>query len=154
MNTTDSRVSVHNRAVVEQYMACAGPARLHRHELFAENGEGGLWTTDTGEPVVTRGRDRLGEHAIWSLKCFPDWKWYNVRIFETDDPNFFWVECDGEGTIRFEGYPDGHYSNHFLHSFEFEHGLITRQREFMNPVQQYKALGIPIAKILRAGIPT
>ncbi|MCF3987960.1 phenazine biosynthesis protein PhzB, partial [Pseudomonas aeruginosa] len=90
------------------------------HELFVEDGCGGLWTTDTGSPIVIRGKDKLAEHAVWSLKCFPDWEWYNINIFGTDDPNHFWVECDGHGKILFPGYPEGYYENHFLHSFELE----------------------------------
>ncbi|WP_240459794.1 PhzA/PhzB family protein, partial [Pseudomonas aeruginosa] len=39
------------------------------HELFVEDGCGGLWTTDTGSPIVIRGKDKLAEHAVWSLKC-------------------------------------------------------------------------------------
>ncbi|MGV8314608.1 phenazine biosynthesis protein PhzB, partial [Pseudomonas aeruginosa] len=45
-----------------------------------------------------------------------DWEWYNINIFGTDDPNHFWVECDGHGKILFPGYPEGYYENHFLHS--------------------------------------
>ena len=54
----------------------------------------------------------------------------------------------------FPGYPVGHYRNHFLHSFVFENGKIKQQREFMNPIEQYRALGIAIPTIRRAGIPT
>lgn len=143
-----------NRATVETYMRTRGEDRLRRHQLFTEDGSGGLWTTDTGHPIETRGRERLAEHAAWSLRCFPDWEWFNVRIFETDDPNHFWVECDGRGTIRFPGYPVGHYTNHFLHSFELEDGRIRREREFMNPFEQLRALGIPVPEIRREGIPT
>ncbi|GAA4188232.1 PhzA/PhzB family protein [Microbispora amethystogenes] len=143
-----------NRATVEQYMNTRGEDRLRRHLLFTEDGVGGLWTNDTGEPIAIRGRDRLGEHAVWSLKCFPDWVWFNIQIFETDDPNFFWVECDGEGAIRFPGYPEGHYRNHFLHSFQLENGKIKLQREFMNPFEQLRALNIPVPEIRREGIPT
>ncbi len=102
-------------------------------------GCGGLWTTDTGSPIVIRGKDKLAEHAVWSLKCFPDWEWYNINIFGTDDPNHFWVECDGHGKILFPGYPEGYYENHFLHSFELEDGKIKRNREFMNVFQQLRA---------------
>ncbi|MFC5722716.1 PhzA/PhzB family protein [Streptomyces gamaensis] len=143
-----------HRAVVERYMNTRGADRLRRHELFTEDGVGGLWTNDTGAPIATHGRDRLGEHAVWSLKCFPDWEWYNIQIFETQDPGFFWVECDGHGKILFEGYPEGYYENHFLHSFELVDGKIKRQREFMNPFEQLRALGIPVPGIKRAGIPT
>ncbi len=115
---------------------------------------GGLWTTDTGSPIVIRGKDKLAEHAVWSLKCFPDWEWYNIKVFETDDPNHFWVECDGHGKILFPGYPEGYYENHFLHSFELDDGKIKRNREFMNVFQQLRALSIPVPQIKREGIPT
>ncbi|MEU6619655.1 PhzA/PhzB family protein [Streptomyces litmocidini] len=143
-----------NRATVETYMNTRGEDRLRRHELFTEDGTGGLWTTDTGAPIAVRGRDRLAEHAVWSLRCFPDWEWYGVRVFETQDPNHFWVECDGHGRIRFPGYPEGFYENHFLHSFEMSDGRIVRGREFMNPFAQLRALGIPVPAVRREGIPT
>jgi len=101
----DQLVRARNRAIVDAYMNCRGQDRLTRHLLFTEDGCGGLWTTDGGEPIIIRGRDRLGEHAVWSLRCFPDWAWINVEIFDTQDPNRFWVECDGQGKIRFPGTP-------------------------------------------------
>ncbi|NNG39404.1 SnoaL-like domain-containing protein [Flexivirga sp. ID2601S] len=142
-----------NQATVETYMVCTGQARLRRHELFAEDGEGGLWTSDKNEPIVTKGRERLAEHAKWSLRCFPDWEWYNIEIFATHDPNRFWVECDGRGTIDFDGYPTGFYENHFMHSFELADGKILRNREFMNPLRQMAALEIDVPQISREGIP-
>ena len=151
---TPDDVRTRNRAVVATYMNCRGPDRLRRHLLFTADGVGGLWTTETGEPIVIRGRDRLGEHAVWSLRCFPDWVWTDVEIFDTQDPDRFWVECDGAGQIVFPGYPEGHYRNHFLHSFLFENGGIKQQREFMNPCQQFRALGIAVPAVRRAGIPT
>ncbi|MGW3582054.1 PhzA/PhzB family protein [Streptomyces rubiginosohelvolus] len=149
-----TRVRERNRKIVSQYMNTRGEDRLRRHELFTEDGQGGLWTTDTGEPIVIRGRDRLAEHGVWSLKCFPDWQWTDIEIFDTQDPDQFWVECNGVGQILFPGYPDGRYENHFLHHFTFEGGKIKQQREFMNPVQQFRSLGIEVPKIVRAGIPT
>jgi hypothetical protein len=90
----------------------------------------------------------------WSLRVFPDWEWTNIEVFETHDPDQFWVECDGVGKILFPGYPDGVYRNHFLHHFRFEDGKIKQQREFMNPCQQFRALGIDVPAIKREGIPT
>jgi phenazine biosynthesis protein len=143
-----------NRATVQQYMEdIAGERRLTRHRLFAEDGSAGLWTTETGEPIVISGMEKLKEHAVWSLRCLPDWVWYNVEIFETQDPNRFWVECDGEGKIIFPGYRVGHYQNHFMHYFRLQDGRIKENREFMNPVMQMRALGIEVPKIKREGIP-
>ncbi len=45
-----------NRETVVKYMNTKGQDRLRRHELFVEDGCGGLWTTDTGSPIVIRGK--------------------------------------------------------------------------------------------------
>ncbi|UYA60775.1 Phenazine biosynthesis protein PhzB [Pectobacterium sp. F1-1] len=143
-----------NRKTVSQYLSSTrGNARLKRHELFVEDGEGGLWTTETGEPIIICGIKNLEKHAKWSLECFPDWEWYNIKIFTTDNPDHVWVECDGRGLIRFPGYPESYYENHFIHSFELRDGLIVRNREFMNPVTQLKSLGVEVPRIKREGIP-
>jgi hypothetical protein len=149
----DTKLRERNHATVAKYMNTRGQDRLKRHLLFTEDGIGGLWTTESGEPIVIRGRDRLGEHAVWSLKCFPDWVWTNIEISETQDPERFWVECDGVGKIIFPGYPESLYQNHFIHSFLFENGKIKQQREFMNPCQQFRALGIDVPTVKREGIP-
>lgn len=144
-----------NRKTVERYLSAThGVSRLERHKLFTDEGEGGLWTTETGEPIVIRGIDNLEKHAHWSLQCFPDWEWYNIQLFTTNDPDHIWVECDGHGLIRFAGYEEKYYENHFIHSFEMRDGLIVRNREFMNPVNQLKALGITVTGIIRDGIPS
>lgn len=142
-----------HRAVIEDYMSRRGEGRLTRYQLFTADGAGGLWTNDTLEPIVSRGQENLKAHGAWALQCFPDWQWTNVRIFETQDPNHWWVECDGAGQILLPGYPPGRYENHFIHSFTMCDGKIKEQREFMNPYRQMVALGIPITKIRRQGIP-
>ncbi|WP_456309582.1 PhzA/PhzB family protein [Serratia proteamaculans] len=144
-----------NRSTVEMYLTSTrGVSRLERHKLFVDEGEGGLWMTETGEPIIIRGRDNLEKHAHWSLQCFPDWEWYNIQLFTTDNPNHIWVECDGHGLMRFVGYEERYYENHFIHSFELYDGLIVRNREFMNPINQLKALGINVPRIIRDGIPS
>jgi len=153
-SSAESELRKKNLATVQKYMNTLGQDRLKRHLLFTEDGIGGLWTNDTGKPIAIHGRDRLAEHAVWSLECFPDWAWINVKIFETQDPDFFWAECDGVGAIRFPGYPEGRYENHFLHSFLLHDGKIRQQREFMNPFEQLRALGIPVPTVRREGIPT
>ncbi len=47
-----------------------------------------------------------------------------------------------------------HCENHYIHSFELENGRIKRNREFMNPIQKLRALGIAVPQIKRDGIPT
>ncbi len=48
----------------------------------------------------------------------------------------------------------GYCENHYIHSFELENGRIKRNREFMNPIQKLRALGIAVPQIKRDGIPT
>lgn len=143
-----------NRATVEDYLSRYGENRLTRYQLFTEDGNAGLYTADTTEPVVSRGLDVLKAHGEWSLRMFPDWRWYNIRVFETQDPNHLWAECDGKGKILYPNYEPGYYQNHFLHSFEMRDGKIVTQREFMNPFNQLRALGIEVPVIKRGGIPT
>jgi cyclohexanone monooxygenase len=150
-NSDNSRK--HNFRSVHRYMHTRGQDRLTRHYLFVADGISGLWTTDTGKPIEIHGHESMASHAVWSLKCFPDWQWYNIRIHPCFDPNKFWVECEGRGAIHFPGYPDGLYHNHFLFSFEMKDGLILRAREFMNPTAQFRALGIDVPVIRREGIP-
>jgi hypothetical protein len=152
---TDIELRRRNRATVEEYLRVTeGQPRLNRHRLFTEDARGGLWTTDTGEPAAVTGKENLGCMAAWSLDMFPDWRWTNIQIFETQDPNHFWVECDGEGQILFPDYAPGYYENHFIHSFRLDDGKITEVREFMNPCQQMRALGIEVPLVKRAGIPS
>ncbi|WP_392423635.1 PhzA/PhzB family protein [Barrientosiimonas humi] len=151
---TDDERRAYNRSVVADYMSRKGENRKTRYLLFTEDGSAGLYTTDTLEPVISVGHEKLRAHGEWSLRMFPDWEWVNVEIFDTQDPDRFWVECDGEGQIRYPAYPVGTYRNHFLHAFRFEGGRIKEQREFMNPFSQLRALGIEVPTIDRGGIPT
>lgn len=154
MTADDADLRRRNRAVVEDYLSRQGETRLTRYLLFTEDGSAGLYTADTAEPVVSRGHATLKAHGEWSLKMFPDWVWYDISIFETPDPNQFWAECDGKGKILYPDYPPGYYENHFIHSFLLDDGRIVTQREFMNPYNQLRALGIDVPVIRRGGIPT
>lgn len=154
MFDNDAALRRRNRAVVEDYLSRTGENRLTRYQLFTENGSAGLYTADTTQPVVSTGHDKLKAHGEWSLRMFPDWVWYNIEISETQDPNRFWAECDGRGKILYPAYPPGYYENHFIHSFLLDEGKILQQREFMNPFNQLRALGIEIPAINRGGIPT
>jgi ketosteroid isomerase-like protein len=152
--TVDADLRQQNYDTVADYMARKGETRRTRYQLFTEDGSAGLWTNDTYKPIMSTGHKKLKAHGEWSLKMFPDWEWLNVEIHATQDPNQFWVECDGEGTINYPSYPTATYRNHFVHSFTFEDGKIKVQREFMNPLQQMNALGIDVPTINRGGIPT
>ncbi|MCX5335444.1 MULTISPECIES: PhzA/PhzB family protein [unclassified Streptomyces] len=143
-----------NRQAVEQYMRTGPEARLIRYTLYTDDGTASLFYTDIGRPIVVTGREKLKRHGELSLKVLPDWQWYDVQIYETQDPSVIWVECDGEGTIRFPGYPEGHYRNHFIHGFTLDDGKIAASREYTNPIEHMKSLSIETPHIRRDWIPT
>ncbi|MGZ9706917.1 PhzA/PhzB family protein [Pseudomonas sp. GNP013] len=125
-----------NRATVERYMHMKGAERLQRHTLFSEDGCGGTWMTETGLPVVFQGHQSLARLSEWVEQCFPDWEWYNVKIFETDDPNHIRVECEGRGKVLIPGHLQFYRDSHYIHSFELDNGRIRRNRELINPVHR------------------
>jgi phenazine biosynthesis protein len=142
-----------NRHTVEQYLRTGLAERLERYQLYTEDGTAALWLTDVGRPIVIQGHANLRRHGELSVEVLPDWRWHNVTIIETTDPNVIWVECEGAGTIRFPGYPQGRYENHFLHCFRLADGFIMSSREFSNPVEQMRALGMDVPRIERSWIP-
>ncbi|MFW6691050.1 PhzA/PhzB family protein [Streptomyces sp. MAR4 CNX-425] len=143
-----------NRAAVEQYMQTGAEARLRRYTLYTEDGSASLFYTDVGRPIVVRGREKLKRHGELSMQVLPDWQWEGVSIYETQDPSVIWVECEGEGTIRFPGYPQGRYRNHFIHGFTLSDGRIVASREYTNPIEHMRALSIETPHIERGWIPS
>ncbi|MFD5899615.1 MULTISPECIES: PhzA/PhzB family protein [unclassified Streptomyces] len=143
-----------NRQAVERYMETGTEARLRRYTLYTEDGTASLFYTDTGGPITVRGHEKLKRHGELSLEVLPDWRWTDVRLYETQDPAAVWVECDGQGTIRFPGYPEGRYRNHFIHRFTLSGGRIVSSREYTNPVEHMRSLGIETPHIERSWIPT
>ncbi|MFF3645515.1 PhzA/PhzB family protein [Streptomyces sp. NPDC002564] len=152
--TNDLDLRARNRRAVERYMEIGPEARLRRYTLYTEDGTAALFNTDIGRPIVVTGRDKLQRHGELSLKVLPDWEWFDVQIYETQDPAIIWVECDGEGTIRFPGYPEGRYRNHFIHGFTLRDGLIAASREYTNPIEHMRALSIDTPHIKRDWIPS
>lgn len=143
-----------NRQAVEHYMRTGADARLRRYTLYTEDGSASLFYTDVGRPIVVRGREKLQRHGELSMQVLPDWQWTDVNIYETQDPSVIWVECDGEGTIRFPGYPQGRYRNHFIHGFTLSDGQIVSSREYTNPIEHMRALSIETPHIERGWIPS
>ncbi|AZM49889.1 phenazine biosynthesis protein [Streptomyces sp. WAC 06738] len=143
-----------NLLAVEQYMRTGAEARLRRYTLYTDDGTASLFYTDMGRPIVVRGREKLKRHGELSMQVLPDWQWHDVHIYQTQDPSVIWVECQGEGTIRFPGYPHGRYRNHFIHGFTLSDGQILASREYTNPIEHMRALSIETPHIERDWIPS
>lgn len=95
------------------------------------------------------GREALREADRNNVAYFPDWTWSDVHIYDTQDPNRFWAECVAAGRIVLPAYPESHYSNHYIHSFVMDDGLIVEYWEYMNPCAEFRALGIELPAVER-----
>ncbi len=147
-SSKDKELRKKNLATVKKYMSMVG-SRLNRHKLFTDDGTWGRGFTEAGDSDYVKGIENLAKMDEMNTRCFPDWQWTNIRIFETQDPNFFWVECDGAGKALFPGYPPTIHSAHFIHSFEMEDGKIRFYREFFNPVKELMDFGYKIPQLKR-----
>jgi phenazine biosynthesis protein len=146
----DAELRMKNLATVKLYFRTDLDARRNRHQLFAEDCSWGLAFSETGGPVTISGMDELKKMDEWNVTCFPDWQWTDVRIFQTQDPGFFWVECQGSGKAIFKDYPPVIHSAHFVHRFELVDGKIRNYREFFNPVKELKDFGLEVPQLKRA----
>ena len=78
------------------------------------------------------------------LELTIDWKYRDQTIYLTDDPNYIMVENYGSGKQLFADGEYKLYSNHYIHTFRFENGLIKEYREITNPLNLYKAFGLAL----------
>ncbi len=124
-------------------------SRLDRHKLFTQDCTSGLAFSETGKPMYVSGIENVARMDEWNTMCFPDWKWRNVKIYQTQNPNYFWVECNGSGQALFPGYPPVKHSAHFIHSFEMMDGKIKVYREFFNPIKELIDFGFKVPRLKR-----
>jgi ketosteroid isomerase-like protein len=133
MDDTPHEIRTRNRATVERFFQTHG---LERASLFTEDCYKILPWTGMGFPIDMRGQRELKYNFLINRTIFTEWTWSDLRIFETQFPDEFWVECDGGGVIRSPepGYAPVHYRNHYLHHFRLVDGRIAEFREFQNAI--------------------
>jgi len=148
LNQRQEELRKKNLKTVEYYMTLRGMERREkRAPLFAENAAFEL--TFTAE-CVPDSRTAMEWNNVGDSEDFPDWGFYNAEIYQTQNPDMLFVECDGRGKLIIKGDADKNrvYENHYIISFEMEDGKIKRLREIHNPCCLMKALGIPIPKVV------
>lgn len=79
-----------------------------------------------------------------NAEAYPDWEWTNIQVYQSDDPNVFMVECDGHGTYMEDGEAVRTHTDHYLHKFTLEDGLIKEYIEFNNPCQELLEMGFDV----------
>ena len=121
--TTDERRA--NRATVERFFQL--PIGDERLELYADDGVKELVTMG----LRWTGKAALKANTDQNVEWFPEWTWSNVEVWETEDPENFWVECDGSGRKVFAAGADPlPIGNHYIFNIRAGAGKITLLREF------------------------
>ena len=135
-----------NLETIEYYMTLRGPERRDkRRPLFTE--DAGFELTFTAD-CVPFGKSFKEWNDVGEQEKFPDWGFYNYEIYQTQNPNRIFVECDGRGKmiIDHDTGEESIYENHYIISFDMEDGKIKKIREIHNPCCLMKALSMSIPK--------
>lgn len=114
-----------NRQTVERFFALPiGPERA------------GLFAPDGVKQIPAMGVQWAGAEAQLRNNAqnqgrYPGWRWYDVVVWNTEDPTVFWVEARGETAPGMEPA----YANHYVGQFIVRDGMIVLFREFATPVR-------------------
>ncbi|MCC7463927.1 MAG: PhzA/PhzB family protein [Gammaproteobacteria bacterium] len=150
---------IRNRTTVEKYLSMAGQERIDRWQLYAEDCKNmidGFYQPPASDPRVPQesaagGLENQKKMEKMNADGFPDWKFYNNIIYETEDPNVIVVEGDGSGLsyLRDPDHPNRH-SDHYFHFFRLVEGRIRNYTEVRNETQELREWGInPVMPVIR-----
>lgn len=134
-----------NRATVEKYLSTSG---LSRAECFITDGIKELTfathasplSPDNTSPIVFKGRQALEENFCYNAANFSG-SWLNPKVYETQDPNKFWVETALDAIYLVDGKKIPYKQPYYVMTFDMNDGLIERFRELFNPVELIRTHG-------------
>lgn len=84
-------------------------------------------TTNPFNPVMCTNLTMQKALDASNAETYSDWQWSDYRVYQSDDPNVFLVECDGGG--------NGH-NDHYVHKFVLTDGKIRQYVEFNSPLNE------------------
>lgn len=118
-----------NYETVCRYMVNLSP---YLYLLYADEFSTGVaydfgGTTNPFNPVMCTDLTMQKALDASNAETYSDWQWSDYRVYQSDDPNVFLVECDGGG--------NGH-NDHYVHKFVLEDGKIRQYVEFNSPLNE------------------
>lgn len=130
-----------NLDAVKRFMALRGRERKEgRDAIYDETGSqkdllfcGPDYKT--GGRVVKQHNHADAAAAQQVIDKFPDWGFFDVHVYSTDDPYVVFAEADGRGMKYDMSRWDYamYYQNHFLFKFILKDGKVRIHREIYNP---------------------
>jgi ketosteroid isomerase-like protein len=150
---------IRNRATVEKYLSMAGQERIDRWQLYTadcRNMIDGFYQPPASDPHIPQvsaagGLENQKKMEKMNADGFPDWKFYNNIIYETQDPNLIVAEGDGSGLsyMRDPNHPNRH-SDHYFHIFRLVNGRIRNYTEVRNESQELREWGAnPVMPVIK-----
>lgn len=124
-----------NRATVEYFFTISGTRRL---EIYTDDGVKELPFFPAS--LRSEGMEQLRAHHELIGDVFPDWKWSDLKILGSEDPNIFWATAKGAGSFMLSDGPSL-YENSYVFYFEMREGKIALLQEYNNPMQLLKSAG-------------
>ncbi len=82
-------------------------------------------------PREIRGRDAMEDFFSGGMLAFDPYRYEITRVFELVEPSRLIAEYHSNSRFKPSGAP---YRNDYLGIFDFENGLVTYWREYINPV--------------------
>lgn len=146
----EEEMRLHNIEVCGRYLDVKGPGRnVQRMEFCTDEGimylpfSFGRDPRDEEANKVKLSFKKLGEkYEANGFDWFRDWRLSNGVIYTTEDPDFQFIECDGQ-SMRFDDrFEDiGYYQNHYLLPIVFKDGKVDKVYEIMNTYAVYENYG-------------
>jgi hypothetical protein len=89
------------------------------------------------------GLENQKQMELMNATSFPDWKFYNNIIFETEDPAVIVAEGDGSGMSYMNKEHPVTHADHYFHVFRLVNGKIKNYTEVRNETHEQRELGNP-----------
>jgi ketosteroid isomerase-like protein len=140
MREMNNEITERNRKVVDNFFVALETRRFELlKEVFAEKGTQLNPYAPAAFPKSFEGAKTIYQQYRRLVTNFGQMK-FPIRIYATEDPDFFFVTFKGEIEIK----AGGKYENDYLGTFQLENGKVTEYREYFNQVVMAKAFGIDL----------
>lgn len=92
------------------------------------------------------GKESVRKFIEWKIKYLPEQVYLKPVVYQTNDPNHYFVLAKHDGYVSFPAYGEKrrYNTNNFMLEFFMEEGKIQKYFEYSNMVHLYSALGVKL----------